>query len=330
MRFAIIGAGLAGAACARAISAAGQSVQLFDKGRGAGGRLSTRRAQTQLGEVRLDHGAQFLTVEDRSFQSFIDEAVAENIAAEWTGRLVTIDRHGNLDAMRPRPRYVGRSGMNQIVKYALSPFDTQFARRAKRMQAKANQWQIEFEDGSVETGFEKVVLTLPPEQLIEFLALSDGDFSDIIYEAKQSVIRPCWTVMSVSKAPFDPGFDGAKIYGGGIRWIARMASRPGHAEYEAVILQASPSWSEAFLESDAETVQRMVCEEAYIRFALPEPVWASAHRWRYSMVETPASTPFAINETGSVGVAGDWRIGGRAEAAWISGHKLGQRMASGS
>ena len=43
-RVGIVGAGVAGAACARALADAGCAVQVFDKSRGVGGRMATRRA----------------------------------------------------------------------------------------------------------------------------------------------------------------------------------------------------------------------------------------------------------------------------------------------
>ena len=43
-RVAIIGAGLSGLVCARSLADDGLRVQVFDKARGPGGRLSTRRA----------------------------------------------------------------------------------------------------------------------------------------------------------------------------------------------------------------------------------------------------------------------------------------------
>lgn len=45
MTVAIIGAGMAGLSCARALVQAGVAVELFDKGRGPGGRMSTRRVE---------------------------------------------------------------------------------------------------------------------------------------------------------------------------------------------------------------------------------------------------------------------------------------------
>ncbi|MDP3490273.1 MAG: FAD-dependent oxidoreductase, partial [Phenylobacterium sp.] len=45
MKIAIIGAGMAGLSCAEALSDAGHAVQVLDKGRGPGGRMSTRRIE---------------------------------------------------------------------------------------------------------------------------------------------------------------------------------------------------------------------------------------------------------------------------------------------
>lgn len=326
MRAAVIGSGLAGAAAARALKAAGVDPVLFDKGRGPGGRLSTRRAQTPLGEVVFDHGAQFVTAQTPRFQSFLEDAQTAGAAAPWRGRLVSVDRYANAEPLRAKARWVGAPTMNALVRHALSDFQPQFARQAAKLKGRAGAWTVCFEDGARDGPFERVALTLPPEQLIEFLARSDGDFPDIITQARAVEITPCWTVMALVGAPFDPGFDGAQVYGGGIRWMARMASRPGRGQAEALVIQASPDWSAALLEEDPDTVARMLCEEALVRFAMPAPVWSAAHRWRYALVKTAAGAPAIIDETGTVGAAGDWRLGARAEYAWTSGEALGAAL----
>jgi predicted NAD/FAD-dependent oxidoreductase len=326
MKAAVIGAGLAGAAAARALRESGTQPVLFDKGRGAGGRLSTRRAQTPVGELTFDHGAQFVTARTASFHGFLSSAVEAGAAQVWQARLASIDRGGNAHPLRPAERFVGAPGMNAILKHALKDLDVAFTRRAVKMTGQPGAWTLHFDDSGREGPFGKVALTLPPEQLIDFLARSDGDFADIITEARRTVITPCWTVMAALDAPFDPEFDGAKIYGGAIRWMARMAARPGGGNAEAVVIQASPDWSQAFLEEDPDFVANQLCEEAYVRFAMPQPVWSSAHRWRYAMVTEAAGTPCALGEDGSVGVAGDWRLGGRAEEAWTSGEALGRAL----
>ncbi|MDD5480019.1 FAD-dependent oxidoreductase, partial [Rhodoferax sp.] len=61
--FAIIGAGMAGISCARALVQAGQRVTLFEKSRGLGGRMATR--DSAFGS--FDHGAQYFTARDKRF-----------------------------------------------------------------------------------------------------------------------------------------------------------------------------------------------------------------------------------------------------------------------
>ncbi|NQZ46169.1 MAG: FAD-dependent oxidoreductase, partial [Erythrobacter sp.] len=60
----IIGAGMAGLACASQLIAAGRDVRLLDKGRGPGGRMAARRANVAGQPSAFDHGAQYFTARD--------------------------------------------------------------------------------------------------------------------------------------------------------------------------------------------------------------------------------------------------------------------------
>ena len=58
-RVVVVGAGAAGLSAARQLGDR-YEVVVFDKARGVGGRMATRR----LGDATFDHGAQFLTAHD--------------------------------------------------------------------------------------------------------------------------------------------------------------------------------------------------------------------------------------------------------------------------
>ncbi len=60
---AIVGAGIAGLAAAQTLIRAGQQVQIFDKSRGSGGRMASKRSEAGA----LDLGAQYFTARDRRF-----------------------------------------------------------------------------------------------------------------------------------------------------------------------------------------------------------------------------------------------------------------------
>ena len=71
MSIAIIGAGMAGISCARALREAGRQVVLFDKGRAVGGRMATKRMALGEATIRIDHGAQYITARDGGFASLL-------------------------------------------------------------------------------------------------------------------------------------------------------------------------------------------------------------------------------------------------------------------
>jgi len=98
---AVIGAGFAGVSCALALQSAGESVRLFDKGRGPGGRSSTRRTD----HGRFDHGAPFFAASDPRFLEVVDVWRGHGVAAPWPGRFISLDRSGTcLLYTSPSPR----------------------------------------------------------------------------------------------------------------------------------------------------------------------------------------------------------------------------------
>ena len=85
VRIAVIGAGMAGLACAQELLRADAKVTVFERSRGLGGRLATRRQ----GDLAFDHGAQFVTARSRPFVGYAQAAVARRrarrlaAAASW-------------------------------------------------------------------------------------------------------------------------------------------------------------------------------------------------------------------------------------------------------
>ncbi|MCU0698184.1 MAG: FAD-dependent oxidoreductase [Myxococcaceae bacterium] len=84
---AVVGAGVAGTAAARSLADAGHAVTVFDKGRGPGGRASTRKE----GELTFDHGAPSFTVTDERLARWARAWWQERVLAEWKPRTVTLE-----------------------------------------------------------------------------------------------------------------------------------------------------------------------------------------------------------------------------------------------
>ena len=76
---AVVGAGMAGCTLARRLVDAGLNVQVFDKGRAAGGRLATRRAD----RFQFDHGVQYMTVRGAAMAAQLADWRRAGVAAAW-------------------------------------------------------------------------------------------------------------------------------------------------------------------------------------------------------------------------------------------------------
>ena len=81
-RIAIVGGGLAGLTCARALQERGEEPVIFDKGRRAGGRISSRRGEDG---VTFDHGAMWLDAGER---------YAARLLRAWTDASGDVARQG--------------------------------------------------------------------------------------------------------------------------------------------------------------------------------------------------------------------------------------------
>ncbi|NBC96306.1 MAG: FAD-dependent oxidoreductase, partial [Deinococcus-Thermus bacterium] len=144
---AVIGAGMAGLACARTLADHGWPVTVFDKGRGPGGRMSTRRADPERGlPDPVDHGAQYFTADDPRFRRFVDSWVEAGVAAPWDGRIVTLTGDG-IEQTRPRDRFVGLPGMNGVIRHLATDLDARFGVRVAGLAAEGGGWRLTAEDG---------------------------------------------------------------------------------------------------------------------------------------------------------------------------------------
>ena len=114
---------------------------------------------------------------------------------------------------------------------------------------------------------------------------------------------------------------------GPLGWIARNGSKPGRAALpETIVAHATPAWSRDNLERPAEEVRDLLLQSLRSHAGSFEAIYATAHRWHYALVETPAGAPYFWNAGAGFGACGDWCIGGRVEAAFDSGHQLAGRI----
>lgn len=307
MRIGIIGAGLAGLTAARGLAQAGHEIVLFDKARGPGGRMSTRRTETAQGMAFFDHGAQYFTVRDAGFAETVARWQAEGNAARWPAA-------GD-------QAWVGTPGMNAIIKAEAAGHDVRWNCRIERIARDGALWRFEHDAGS--ESFDTAIVAVPAEQVAPLLAEHAPDWAAL---AETTVSQPCWTVMAAFAARVEFMPDCLRD-SGAIGWAARNSAKPGRTGPESWVIQGSPGWSAGHLEDEPESVIAALLAD-FARAtggALPETLVVQAHRWRYALSGAAGRT-MLWDESARLGLCGDWLVGPRIESAWASGRALAAAM----
>ena len=355
-RIAVIGAGVAGVACAAALAAVGLAVTLFDKSRGPGGRMSTRRGtftpiQGDGLDMAFDHGAQFFTARDPAFARVVQQGLREGWVAPWAPREVDAV---SLDAHALEPRCVAVPGMPELARRLIGPgvqtcwsWPVAELQREPGSSPQRSTWRLRRSDGDQgwhPEAFDHVVLAMPPEQAAALLAAHRPDWSA---QARATPMWPCWTLMALTEAqpcalpdhpawPFDASRPSRHNASHPLGWLARNDSKPGRPRLpglDAWVAQATPAWSQQHLECTPEQVVPMLLQALFeVIGQQPTVVHSAVHRWRFAQ---PARTPGQEatptepwwDASLHLGVCGDFLGGGgRVESAWLSGHRLAQSM----
>jgi renalase len=294
---------MAGAAAARRLSDAGMRVTIFDKSRGVGGRMATRR----IGDLQFDHGAQYFTARGPDFTALVTEWIAHGHAAAWTGE-----------------EYVGVPGMTGPARALAAGLDVTTACTVSRLRRDDSGWTLLSDAGPLDNAanghFTAVILAMPAPQAAVLAATAGIGFAGL------DAVRyaPCWTLML--------GFDGGsgitaparRLDDPAIAWVARNDSKPGRARSgDTVVIHASPAWSRRHLElAPDEAAARLLAQAGIVAGMTVAPTLVIAHRWRYARVEATAATPCTWDAGARIGACGDWGLGPRVEAAFDSGRAL--------
>lgn len=315
-RIAIIGAGMAGLTCAHQLRQQGMSPVVFEKSRGIGGRLATRR--TDSGDA-YDHGAQFVTARDPAFVDLLETLQRSGAAAAWSPRLPA-------DAPRPAHTWwIGTSGMSALLKPLAVSLDVRLRATVSSLRRHAGRWELRLAEQELVEIFDAVVITALAPQARALLANVSS-----LADALDSVgIAPCWAAMLAFDAPWDVPFEAAHFDAGPMAWIACQSSRAGLVgRSDRWLVHAAPHWSAAHLEHAPEDIlvlmRAALAEQTSV--ALPPIAFAQAHRWRYAMTTRPLGQPMLADASARLWVGGDWCLGARVESAFLSGAAMAQAI----
>lgn len=302
MKIAIIGAGIAGLNAASRLREAGADCTVFEKSRGLGGRMATRRVD----DLQFDHGAQYFTARGARFQSQVAQWASQGIVAEWLpGKWVGTP-------MMTAPARSLAEGLQVVREY-----------RVTGLVGGPGRWRLTSADaptGAIgRASFDAVIMAIPAPQVVPLAASAGIRFGEL----ERVRYAPCLTLMLAFERATGMRESSLRPPDGPVGWIARNDTKPGRPGVpESLVVHATPEWSKAHLEDTVESTADALLRDLCPYIGDAEPVFRKVHRWRYARVEETAGVPFLWNPAQQVGACGDWAGGPRVESAFDSGEAL--------
>jgi renalase len=307
----VIGAGPAGLSAARELQRKGRSVVVLDKGRGPGGRLSSRRT----GKTRFDHGCKALTFREGDGSADLQEWIKAGAVTAWRPRLK--------DGSRAEAYFVGTPAMNEVIKHLARDLEVRFNCRVIELKKVDAGWEIIQQKGHVELTCRKVIVAIPAPQAIDLLA--PIEFQEL-ERIKNVTFAGIWALLLEGPHPDEIGFEAAIDPTPEISWLAAQAGKPGRTSDGAWVALASREWSIENLENDKQSVANALSPLCSKILGIKRPVSAIAHRWRFGLTTTPVGEDTLVDDDIGVAVAGDWCLGETIEDALQSGVAAGKEI----
>jgi renalase len=296
MDIAIIGAGLAGLAAARSLADAGTKPVLFEKSRGLGGRVATRRVERGA----LDHGAPLL-------HRLPPDAVAAAGAhvAPW------------------RDGIVGVPGNSSLPRALAAGLDVRGGVRVVGLERPAGRWRLRLDDGGAADGFAAVLVAIPQPQALALLGSWAGGLAGV----RDVRMRPGLTLLAwLAERPGGPAW---RELAPPLKLAVRDGAKPGRdarGAPEGWVVHAADAEAEARREDDPEAVARDLIAAFRAQTGAGPAAAISWHRWRYARVAQPLGRSHLWDPGLGLGLAGDWCLGDAAGDAVASGRALAEAV----
>ncbi len=317
-KIAVIGAGLSGLSAAHLLKDHAEII-LFEKARGVGGRMSTRRA----GPYFFDHGAQYFTARTKPFQDFIQPLIDQSIIERWNARYFKFDGSHILERRNwsdEEPRYVGVPGMNKVAKYLAEGLNVYINTRIVSIEHDG-KWQLSDDKGENYYGFDWVICTSPSPQAGELLP----EFFKYHRNIKDIDMRACFSLMLGFEQNLSLQFDAADVTNADVSWIAVNSHKPQRADRYTLMVHSSEQYAEAHIDDDREKVMQHLISEAshIIQYDVSSANHKTAHGWRYANnAKKDENSPIFLDYEHKLAACGDWCLGGRVEGAFTSAYTL--------
>ncbi|WP_296377237.1 MULTISPECIES: FAD-dependent oxidoreductase [unclassified Pseudonocardia] len=305
----VVGAGMAGVACAVELTAAGVPVRVLDRGRAVGGRMASRRIEGRP----VDIGAAYFTVRDPEFAEVVGRWRSAGLARPWTSELAVLG-----DASRERSagpvRWAAPGGLRSLVRDLASGLDVTLEHEVAHVGP-----------GPVVDGepADIVVLAMPDPQALQLVDPSSAAAAQLTGREWRPLIAVAAGWESRRWDPLPAAFVNDNPV---LSLVADDGDRRGDAAPVLVLHSTADVAREHDAAPDGAIPPMLDMLRRLLDVGVP-PTWTHAHRWRFASPAGKREVDFHLGDDG-IALAGDGWGTSKVETAWRSGTLLARAIAA--
>jgi len=301
----VVGAGIAGIACAVELAAAGVPVRVLERARTLGGRM----ASADLEGRPVDYGAAYFTVRDPEFAAVVEGWRTAGLARQWTSELTVFGTEGRSSKSGP-VRWAAPHGLRSLVVDLAQGLDITFGHEVHRVGPGVDGHPADV-----------VVLAMPDPQAERLLDAGSAAGAAVAGRPWRPVIAVTAAYVEREWTPLPAAFVNDHPV---LSLIADDGDRRGDGA--AVLVAHTTAAVARRHDGDPDgAVPEVLAALGELLGLQQRPRWTRAHRWRYAAPERERDTPFLLTSDG-IALAGDGWGRSSIETAWRSGTLLGREL----
>ncbi|MEV6490966.1 FAD-dependent oxidoreductase [Actinoplanes sp. NPDC051633] len=288
----VVGAGIAGLACARELVDAGLPARVLERGRVVGGRLASKR----FGGRYADIGAAYLTADDPNFQGLLDSWRVAGLAHPWTDTFAVHDRGHAADPATGPMRWSAPGGLRSLAEDLARELDVTLGHEVRDLPEA-----------------DAVVLAMPGPQAERITAVGVPQQWSPVLSAVLTFPERTWA-----------DFHGMFVNGHDV--LATVCDDGDRRGDRAPVLVAHSTgdFARPHLDDPAGAADEMAAAVREL-LGLDAPADVAIHRWTFAQ-PSPQEGKFA--RKGNVYLCGDAFGKPRVQTAWLSGRAVARDILS--
>ena len=319
---AVIGAGITGITLANLLQKK-FNLTVFEKSRGVGGRMATRRAEP----YQFNHGAQYFKIENKEFKDFLQPLILNKIIKPLEANQIEILNKEVIKRTKiyNKQYFTAESKMNSVVKYLINNnFSIKLLCKIEKIIKENDKWFV-IDSGQVSFGpYDWLIITIPPNQAKEIL-YSNFKFLDIIKKIK---MRSCYSLMLGFDKFEEFDFGTALFLDEDIQWLSIRKIILENKEYYNLLINSSYNFAEQNINGSKDKISDHLIKQVsdILKCNLNNYKHKALHFWKYAMSEKNNNLGSLFDEDLKVIVCGDWCMNGKVEGGFLSAKNAANKL----